>query len=140
MSRFTEKRAQGRLQTASDQVRETDLQALLEQQQAIETKVRGSSRLQRFSTDIRLLFAMVHDYWKGRYRQVPWKTVAAAAGALLYVMNPLDAIPDFIFGLGLLDDAGVVALCLKLVESDLHRYAAWKACQKDAGEDGAKRA
>jgi hypothetical protein len=27
------------------------------------------------------------------------------------------------------DDVGVVALCLKLVESDLHRYAAWKELQ-----------
>lgn len=139
MTRFTEKRAQRRLQTASDKVRETDLQALLEQQQAIETKVRGSGRLQRFSTDIRLLFAMVRDYWKGRYRQVPWKTVAAAAGALLYVMNPLDAIPDLIFGLGLLDDAGVVALCLKLVESDLRRYAAWQAQQDHSREETPER-
>ena len=46
--------------------------------------------------------------------------------SLLYVLNPLDLIPDLIFGFGLVDDAGVVALCLKLVESDLHRYAAWK--------------
>jgi len=29
------------------------------------------------------------------------------------------------------DDAGVVALCLKLVESDIHRYAAWKEQQEE---------
>ena len=62
-------------------------------------------------------------------RSVPWKTIAAVAGALLYVLNPLDFIPDLILGFGFLDDAGVVALCLKLVESDLHRYAAWKEHQ-----------
>jgi len=69
---------------------------------------------------------MVRDYLKGNYRSVPWKSIAAIAGALLYVLNPLDVIPDFILAFGFLDDAGVVALCLKMVESDLHRYAAWQ--------------
>jgi uncharacterized membrane protein YkvA (DUF1232 family) len=41
-------------------------------------------------------------------------------------------IPDLLFGFGLLDDAGVVALCLKLVESDLLRYAAWKEHQEES--------
>ena len=59
------------------------------------------------------------------------KTIASVAGALIYVMNPLDVIPDLIFGFGLVDDAGVVALCLKLVESDIHRYAAWKEQQEE---------
>lgn len=130
MPRFSDKRAQKRLRRESDRVHQEDLGALLEQQRAIESKVRGSGRLQRFSTDIRLMFSMIRDYWNGSYRNLPWKTIAAAAGALLYVMNPLDAIPDLILGLGFLDDAGVVALCLKLVESDLHRYAAWKAQQE----------
>jgi uncharacterized membrane protein YkvA (DUF1232 family) len=31
-----------------------------------------------------------------------------------------------LIGMGFLDDAGVVAACLALVESDLLRYAAWK--------------
>jgi len=134
MPRFSDKRAQKRLRRESDRVHQEDLGALLAQQRAIESKVRGSGRLQRFSTDIRLMFSMLRDYWNGSYHRLPWKTVAAVAGALLYVMNPLDAIPDLIFGLGLLDDAGVVALCLKLVESDLHRYAAWKAQQSSADE------
>ena len=93
---------------------------------SVEEKVKNSGRLNRFSTDIKLMFSLIRDYWYGHYRAIPWKSIAAVAGALLYVLNPLDLIPDLIFGFGLVDDAGVVALCLKLVESDLHRYAAWK--------------
>jgi len=54
--------------------------------------------------------------------------VQLPGGTLLYALNPLDLIPDLLFGFGLLDDAGMVALCfgLELEESDLHRYAAWK--------------
>lgn len=126
MALFSQENAEKQLNAESGKVHRADLETLLERQRAIEEKVKGSGRLNRFSEDIKLMFSMIRDYWQGNYRSVPWKTIAAVAGALLYVLNPLDVIPDLIFGFGLLDDAGVVALCLKLVESDLHRYAAWK--------------
>ncbi|WP_138436983.1 YkvA family protein [Marinobacter shengliensis] len=132
MAFFSEKAAASQLKHEADKVGKDDLESLLERQKAIEKKVLSSGRLRRFTTDIRLMFALVRDYWRGDYRAIPWKSIAAIAGALLYVLNPIDLIPDIIFGIGFLDDAGVVALCLKLVESDLHRYAAWRAQQDDS--------
>lgn len=126
MAIFSDHSAQTQLNREAASVSQDNLADLLRRQQAIEAKVRSSGKLQRFSGDIKLMFAMIKDYWSGRYRNVPWKSVAAIAGALLYVLNPLDVIPDLILGIGFVDDAGVVALCLKLVESDLIRYAAWK--------------
>ncbi|WP_297798449.1 YkvA family protein [uncultured Marinobacter sp.] len=126
MPLFTEKNAEKQLNAEADKVHRDDLESLLARQRAIEEKVKGSGKLNRFSADIKLMFAMIRDYWNGSYRDVPWKSIAAIAGALVYVLNPLDVIPDLLVGIGFLDDAGVVALCLKLVESDLHRYAAWK--------------
>lgn len=128
---FTEKNAEKQLNAEADKVHRDDLESLLARQRAIEEKVKGSGKLNRFSADIKLMFAMIRDYWNGSYRDVPWKSIAAIAGALIYVLNPLDVIPDLLIGIGFLDDAGVVALCLKLVESDLHRYAAWKEHQED---------
>ncbi|HTN33738.1 MAG TPA: YkvA family protein [Marinobacter sp.] len=133
MALFTRKNAEKQLKAESEKVRSETLEALLERQQAIENKVKSSGKLRRFSADIKLMFAMIRDYWKGNYRDVPWKSIAAIAGALIYVMNPIDFIPDFIIGIGFLDDVGVVALCLKLVESDLHRYAAWKEYTEENG-------
>ncbi len=130
MAWISEKTAANELKSQSAKVHRRDLETLLERQKAIEEKVKGSGRLNRFATDIRLMFSLIRDYWQGSYRAVPWKTIAAVAGALLYVMNPLDLIPDLILGIGFIDDAGVVALCLKLAESDLHRYAAWKELQE----------
>ena len=129
MPLFTRKNAEKQLNAEASKVHRTDLKNLLERQRDIEEKVKGSGRLKRFRTDIRLMFSLLRDYWQGRYRAIPWKSVAAIAGALLYVLNPLDLIPDLIIGIGFLDDAGVVALCLKVVESDLYRYAAWKDTQ-----------
>jgi len=125
---FTDRNARRQLDRESNKVHQTDLGNLLENRKKIEEKVR-SGKLNRFSTDIKQLFSMLGDYWSGRYRTIPWKSVAAVAGALIYVLNPLDLIPDMIFGFGLIDDAGVVALCLRMVASDLHRYIAWKETQ-----------
>jgi len=134
MALFSQKNAQEQLDAEAEKVNRADLETLLERQRAIEEKVKNSGKLNRFSADIKLMFSMLRDYWNGSYRDIPWKSIAAVAGALIYVMNPLDFIPDLIIGFGFLDDAGVVALCLKLVESDLHKYAAWKEIKESAGQ------
>ncbi len=126
MATVSEQQSTDELRREAGKITEPDLEKLLERQKRVEEKVRSSGKLRRFSTDIQIMFSLIRDYWNGDYRQVPWKSVAAIAGAMLYVLNPLDLIPDMLLGAGFLDDAGVVALCLKWVESDLHRYAAWK--------------
>lgn len=126
MAIFSDRKANEQLNSEASKVHSKDVGDLLSRQKAIEDKVRNSGKLRRFGTDIRLMFSMLRDYWQGNYRNVPWKSIAAIAGALIYVLNPLDLIPDMLLGIGFLDDAGVVAACLALVESDLLRYAAWK--------------
>jgi uncharacterized membrane protein YkvA (DUF1232 family) len=132
MASISERTARRQLESESDKVKQADIQRLLEKQQAVEEKVKNSGKLERFTTDIKLMFSLVRDYYNGRYRSIPWKSIAAIVGALIYVLNPLDLIPDLILSIGFVDDVGVVALCLKLVESDLHRYAAWKELQNES--------
>lgn len=132
MALFSDRKAKQQLNREAAKVQESDVGDLLARQQAIEDKVQNSGKLRRFSSDIKLMFAMLRDYWQGAYRDVPWKSVAAIAGALVYVLNPLDLIPDMIIGIGFIDDFGVVALCLKMVESDLIRYAAWKEHKEES--------
>ena len=86
-------------------------------------------RLRQFVEKARILLAMVKDYWTGRYREVPYWAISAGALALLYVLNPADVIPDILIGIGYLDDATVVAFCLKLIERELERYQQWQAKQ-----------
>lgn len=80
----------------------------------------------RLIEDIKLMPAMIRDYWEGRYRKIPLWTFGAIVFAVLYVLSPLDAIPDYILGLGQLDDAFVIWLCLLLMEKDLIPYRQWK--------------
>ena len=82
--------------------------------------------LYRVFKDIKLVPSMFRDFWAGEYRKVPYWTLGAALLAVLYVLSPLDAIPDYILGLGQIDDALVVWLCLLVMERDITAYKKWK--------------
>lgn len=77
--------------------------------------------------DIKLMLGLVTDYAKGNYKEVPWKVIAAVTGALIYFISPIDVIPDFIPGVGYLDDALVIKLALDLARDDLYAYSSWKS-------------
>jgi uncharacterized membrane protein YkvA (DUF1232 family) len=105
---------------------EEDVHNVLEDEQEKTTKFENKGKLQRYVDDAQLLFNLLRDYANGNYREVPFNVVAAIGGALLYVLSPLDLIPDFIPIVGYLDDAAVIAFCLNLIEKDLISYKVWK--------------
>lgn len=106
-----------------------DLETVTDEADRIRKKFEKNGPLGRFIGDFRLLIAAVRDYTRGNYREVPYRTVAVIAVALLYVLNPFDLIPDAIPGVGLLDDATVVGLALAMIEQDLENYKEWKIAQ-----------
>jgi uncharacterized membrane protein YkvA (DUF1232 family) len=81
--------------------------------------------------DIKTLLAMLYDFLVGRYRSVPFKTLAAIVVAILYVISPIDLLPDFIPFVGYLDDAFVIVLAIDLVRDDLETYRIWRKGARD---------
>ena len=55
------------------------------------------------------------------------KTYLMIAGALAYVILPFDIIPDFIPGIGFIDDIFVVGMVMKSLSDEVERYKAFKA-------------
>lgn len=124
--RFTEKDIQSEFDKRSKRVTQEDVDKIFQKRKEIEDKFSGNGPLGKFWSDLKLLFELVNDYRKGEYREIPWTSIAAIIGALLYVLSPIDLIPDFIPVIGLLDDAAVVALCLRAIDGDLQAYKKWK--------------
>ncbi|MEM7362327.1 MAG: YkvA family protein, partial [Bacteroidota bacterium] len=54
-------------------------------------------------------------------------------GALIYFVNPFDAVPDLIPAAGLLDDATVIGFVIASVKQDIDNYKKLKC--KDFSED-----
>jgi uncharacterized membrane protein YkvA (DUF1232 family) len=116
-----------------DTQHDIDIAKVSQRAQDIEDKL---PKLKRWVEQARLILELVKDYWAGRYREVPYWVISAGALALLYVLNPADVIPDVIIGVGYLDDATVVAFCLKLIERELERYKQWKATNSAGAQSG----
>jgi hypothetical protein len=54
--------------------------------------------------------------------EVPWYKKAAPLAALVYLVSPVDVVPDFIPIAGLLDDAGVITAAIASIGSILNKY------------------
>lgn len=114
------------IKEGSPKITEKDVVKVVDKSNEIEKKFRSRGPLQRFIDDGRLLIEVVKDYWTGKYRKLPWGTVAAIVFTLIYVLNPFDLVPDVLPIIGEVDDAAVLAACLFLVERDLLAYKEWK--------------
>lgn len=84
-------------------------------------QIMQNETLLKFVEDVKLYFQMLGDIISGKYKKVPAGTVAAIIGTLLYVLSPVDFIPDFLPG-GFVDDAAILALCLNFTKLDIEEY------------------
>lgn len=80
----------------------------------------------RLWTDLPLLFRLLKAWKDGSYRGLSMRTVVSLVAALIYILSPLDAMPDFIPGIGLIDDAAVLAFLLHSMAQDLAAFRAWE--------------
>ena len=73
---------------------------------------------------VRKIWDKVQVLWRFiRDPNVAWGQKATAVGSLLYLIFPLDAVPDFVPGGGLLDDVAVILFVVRMLAAPLKRYA-----------------
>lgn len=95
-------------------------------ERAGERAARQRGRLGEAFEDVMALTRLVRAWATGRYRAVPTSTLLAALGALVYFLMPLDALPDFIFAFGLLDDIALIGKVVQMCRRDLQAFRAWE--------------
>ena len=86
-------------------------------------------RKQNFSNFFQQLITfqrMLKAYSKNEYRNLPWRSLLSIIGAILYFLNPFDIIPDFIPGIGLIDDITLLGWVYKSLTSDVERFEDWE--------------
>lgn len=120
-----------RLEEDAAKVEKADVTRLLSRWPALQERVQSSDRLRPFIVDIDTAYSLLRDYSTRRYREIPWASIAAIVAALLYVLNPLDLIPDLLPFFGFIDDASILALCWSMVRSDLNKYREFLDSQSD---------
>ena len=73
------------------------------------------------------LLRLLRAYARREYTDVPWQTLGLIVAGILYFVTPIDLIPDFIIGLGYLDDAAVLAWIVNAVRSVLDDFSTWES-------------
>ena len=69
---------------------------------------------------------MAQAYVSGKYLSIPWKAVMTMLAAIIYFLNPLDLIPDFIPLMGLTDDFGVLVWVYNSVSAEIDKFLEWE--------------
>lgn len=77
--------------------------------------------------DFRALIRLVVAYARGQYRAIPVDALVVVVAGLIYVVSPVDLIPDAIPGIGALDDATVVLWVVKTVRNELDAFRLWES-------------
>lgn len=78
----------------------------------------------RYYLDV--VIRMVRAYYKNEYRSFSSKTMILLVLGLLYFVMPFDLIPDFIVGLGFVDDLSVLLAITKSVQTDMEDFLDWE--------------
>jgi len=83
----------------------------------------------KYMDDIKTLICLVKDYFDKKYTEIPKRIVITIICLFIYLINPLDIIPDAIPIIGSLDDLAVCAFALRIIRPDLEKYKIWKKTQ-----------
>ncbi|MFZ4261275.1 YkvA family protein [Sphingobacterium sp. HJSM2_6] len=78
------------------------------------------------SNDFKLLIAMVKDTLAGNYKMDKWN-MSVIIATIIYVISPIDAIPDIVPILGWLDDASIVGYAISKLADEISRYKKYKS-------------
>jgi uncharacterized membrane protein YkvA (DUF1232 family) len=82
---------------------------------------------------VQILLRLLRASGEGRYRHLSGKNLALAGLGLLYLVSPLDVLPDFLPG-GFLDDAALIGFIVKKIRTELVAFEAWERAQ--GSQDG----
>ena len=82
----------------------------------LETKIEEIPMIGKELSIIPVMISLVKNFAEGKYTSVPYGTILAVTSALIYFASPIDLIPDFIPGVGYVDDMAVVSFCLSMVK------------------------
>ena len=72
------------------------------------------------------LVRLVRNYISGDYREIATGTIILGFAVLLYVLSPIDLVPDFIPVLGFLDDLSLISWFLGKFQNEITKFREWE--------------
>lgn len=82
----------------------------------------NNNSLEEIKDNMKEAFNYVSDVFSGRYKDYSMTALITLVAGMVYVVSPIDIIPDFIPIVGFTDDITVFLFVLKSVNDELERY------------------
>lgn len=92
-----------------------------------QAKTKGKSKIfKKIGKDVDLLIRLARAWAGGKYKEIGIGSILIVVGAIVYLLDPFDVIPDFIPLIGLTDDATVIGLAISRIRKELDKFADWE--------------
>jgi uncharacterized membrane protein YkvA (DUF1232 family) len=85
-----------------------------------------SENIYAFQDNIIALVRMLKSWVNGEYKNISTTSIIAVVAAILYFVNPLDFIPDFIPIIGQIDDFFILGYLIKILNKEIEKFMAWE--------------
>lgn len=76
------------------------------------------------------MFRMIRASFTGKYKGVSVSIVVGFIGAILYLLNPMDMVPDAIPVIGYLDDIAVIGAVIDSALDEIAAFELWECRSK----------
>ena len=94
---------------------------------ALNKAYQNRNQLKSIWEDLMAVVRMLRAWSKGEYQSLPWKTIVLSLATVIYFLNPFDVAPDFIPGIGYLDDAVVLGFVVNSIKKELEKFLRWES-------------
>ena len=127
----TEEQASAEAKKYADKVTDKSVADVVGKEDGVKGFFKNVESLKKYWDDICLIFPLLKDWIAGKYTKIPWSVITSLVGAILYVINPFDLLPDFLPGVGYLDDSTLFGLVVVYAKDFLEEYKIWKKAQDE---------
>ena len=91
-----------------------------------------SDAIREIAADLQIILRLIKAWLAGGYKDISTKSIVILIGAILYFLNPFDAIPDTIPVLGYVDDVAVVGWIVKTLKDEIEKFRVWESARANS--------
>lgn len=75
---------------------------------------------------LRVILRMVNEWRNKVYTDIAASSIFISIAILLYFLNPIDLLPDFIPLIGGLDDVLLLGFLIKIIDKEIEKFVTWE--------------
>lgn len=97
---------------------------------SVKETAQGNKQIAEIWDDLKSMMGLLIDWVRGDYKNLSKSSAIMIIISFLYLINPLDIIPDFLFG-GYIDDIAVIGFVFKKLSEEIKIYKEWKSAHSE---------